>query len=345
MRSVEVGDGTCTVGAGAVLGDVYDALDAHGRTIAAGCGPAVGIAGLLLGGGLGILGRRHGLTCDQLVAARVVLADGRIVDCDEERDSDLFWALRGAGGGQFGVVTEVTLRTVPAPRVTTLDLVWPLERAAAAIGAWQEWSPDAPDDVAASLVIASEVHLFGAMPPGGDLDAFVARVGADPASASLHEHEYREAKRHLAEHGPAEGPDGHLYTKSEFFRTSLPADAIAGLLDAFTAPGPFRVLDFSPWGGAYGRDASGAFAHRDARFLLKHDAVVAGPDEAASAREWLQRSWAIVHPYGTGGVYPNFPDPDLDGWARAYHGGNLERLREVKARYDPDGVFSFEQSL
>ncbi|HWM12009.1 MAG TPA: FAD-binding oxidoreductase [Solirubrobacteraceae bacterium] len=345
MRSVEVGDATCSVGAGAVLGDVYDALDAHGRTIAGGCGPEVGIAGLLLGGGLGILGRRHGLTCDQLVAARVVLADGRVVDCDERRESDLFWALRGAGGGQFGVVTEFTLRTVPAPRVTTLDLVWPLERAAAAIAAWQDWAPDAPDDVAASLVIAAEVHLFGAMAPGGDLDAFVARVGGDPSSASLREHEYRDAKRHLAEHGPAEGPDGHLYTKSEFFRASLPADAIAALLDAFVAPGPFRVLDFSPWGGAYGRNASGAFAHRDARFLLKQDAVVAGPDEAGAARGWLERSWAIVHPYGTGGVYPNFPDPDLEGWARAYHGAGLERLREVKARYDPHAVFSFEQSV
>jgi hypothetical protein len=73
--------------------------------------------------------------------------------------------------------------------------------------------------------------------------------------------------------------------------------------------------------------------------------VPASPDEVVAAREWLARSWEIAHPWSTGGVYPNFPDPDLDDWARAYHGANLERLREVKARYDPDGVFSFEQSL
>jgi FAD/FMN-containing dehydrogenase len=347
MRSVSVGDGTATVGAGACLGDLYDALDAHGRTIAGGCGPEVGIAGLLLGGGLGILGRRHGLTCDQLVGAQIVLADGSVVECDERRESDLFWALRGAGGGQFGVVCRFELRTVPAPRVTTLDLVWDRRHAAAAIAAWQEWSPDAPDDVAASLVIADEVHLFGAMAPGRDLGAFVESVGTEPSSASLRELGYREAKRHLAEHGPAEGPEGHLYSKSEFFRGPLPADAIAALVDGLSAPGPFRVLDFSPWGGAYNRlapDAT-AFAHRRERFLLKHDVLVTSPADVPAAREWLARSWEIAHPFGSGGVYPNFPDPDLEEALRAYHGGNLERLRSVKERYDPDGVLSFPQSL
>src|SRR4029453_16561373 len=87
----------------------------HGLTIPAGCGPSVGIAGLTLGGGLGILGRKHGLTCDHLLGARVVLADGRVVDCDEHHDEELFWALRGAGGGHFGVVTSLVFRTPPAP--------------------------------------------------------------------------------------------------------------------------------------------------------------------------------------------------------------------------------------
>ena len=82
-----------------------------------------------------------------------------------------------------------------------------------------------------------------------------------------------------------------------------------------------------------------AFAHRDARFLLKH-AVVVEPGAAAPGREWLARSWALAHPFGTGGVYPNFPDTDLDAWDPAYHGANRERLLAVKRRYDPDDVFS-----
>src|SRR5581483_3211302 len=99
LRSVSVAGGLATIESGALLGDVYERLDRDGLTIAAGACPTGGIARLTLGGGLGILGRTYGLTCDQLVAAQVVLADGRVVDCDEHREPDLFWALRGAGGG------------------------------------------------------------------------------------------------------------------------------------------------------------------------------------------------------------------------------------------------------
>jgi len=109
--------GRATLGAGCRLGHVYDALHAPGRTLAAGCGATLGIVGLTLGGGIGLLGRVHGLTSDSLVAARVVLADGRVVDCDHESEPDLFWA-RGAGGGQFGVVTALTSSSRP-PYSTT----------------------------------------------------------------------------------------------------------------------------------------------------------------------------------------------------------------------------------
>ncbi len=119
MNEVVLGeDGLVTIGAGARLGDVYDALDQHGLTIPAGCGPDVGIAGLVLGGGLGILGRRHGLTADAVRAAEIVLADGRAIECDDE----LLWALRGGGSRGFGVVTSLTLETVEAPRSTAFVL-------------------------------------------------------------------------------------------------------------------------------------------------------------------------------------------------------------------------------
>src|SRR5918996_6077333 len=129
LDDVSVSDGFATVGAGARLGHVYDALLEHGVTIPAGCGPEVGIAGLTLGGGLGIMGRRHGLTSDSLVAATVAV-DGRLVTCDEQHEPELFWALRGAGGGRFGIVTSFTFRTVPPPQVTAFDLRFPHSQAA-----------------------------------------------------------------------------------------------------------------------------------------------------------------------------------------------------------------------
>jgi FAD/FMN-containing dehydrogenase len=376
MRSVAVAGEVATVGAGVRLGDLYDALAEHGLTIPAGCGPSVGIAGLTLGGGLGILGRKHGLTCDHLLGAQVVLADGRIVDCDEHHDGALFWALRGAGGGHFGVVTSLVFRTVPAPATTVFHLVWPPATAAAVVQAWQAFAPDAPDELDATLRLtaagdgerAPGVEVVGSV-LDGEADAaellgeLVVRVGADPVEASRRHLPHRAAKRYLEGLGSVEdrerlGPErppqpGHLYTKSEFFRRPLPGETVATLVEHLTqglAPGQSREVDFLPWGGAYNRvpaDAT-AFARRGERFLAQHLVQVsadAAPAERGAARDWLARSWTLVHPWGSGGVYPNFPDPDLQDWAHAYHGTNYDRLRRVKAAYDPGGLFRFHQSL
>ncbi len=365
MRSVSIHDGVATVGAGARLADVYDALARNGLTIAAGCGPEVGIAGLTLGGGLGILGRLQGLTADQLLGARVVLADERVVEASERSEPDLFWALRGAGGGQFGVVTSLRFRTLRAPEISTsLRLTWPVEHAAAVMGVWQDWGPDAPDSMAASLLLNAPadparppaVNVFGAMigpaaVAASLLDEFVERIGVPPASSELVEAPYRDTKRRLAEHGPGdEVPAGHPYCRSEFFRGPLPPETIARLVERLVSErraGESRELDFSPWGGAYNRVAADAtaFPHRDARFLLKFGVVLAPGADRRAATRWLGRAWETAHPHGTGGAYVNFPDPELEDSARAYHGGNLPRLERVKAAYDPDRLFRFPQAL
>jgi FAD/FMN-containing dehydrogenase len=365
-----------TVGAGVRLGELYDALAEHGRTIPAGCGPSVGIAGLTLGGGLGILGRKHGLTCDHLLGAQVVLADGRVVECDEHHDGELFWALRGAGGGHFGVVTSLVFRALPAPAATVFHLTWPPAAAASVVQVWQAWAPAAPDELDATLRLTAAGD--GERPPGvevvgtvldGETDAvellgeLVDRVGVEPVAASRRHMPHRAAKRYLEGLGsvedrperadPEPAPPGHLYTKSEFFRRPLPGETVAALIEHLTnglALGQSREVDFLPWGGAYNRvpaDAT-AFAHRGERFLVQHLVMVgadAAPAERDAARDWLARSWGLVHPSGSGGVYPNFPDPDLEDWASAYHGSNYDRLRRVKAAYDPGGFFRFHQSL
>jgi FAD/FMN-containing dehydrogenase len=377
MGSVSVDGDVATVGAGVRLGGLYDALATHGLTIPAGCGPSVGIAGLTLGGGLGILGRRYGLTCDHLLRAQVVLADGRVVESDAQHDEELFWALRGAGGGNFGVVTSLVFATRPAPATTVFHLTWPFAHAARVIGAWQAWAPTAPDELDATLRLTAagkgerppRVDLVGAV-LGGEADAaelldeLVARTGADPAAATRRQLPYRAAKRYLDELGSIDdqrepaAPDqppqqGHLYTKSEFFRQPLPDETVTALVEHLAggpAGGHAREVSFTPWGGAYNRvpaDAT-AFVHRDERFVVQH-LVTVGPDAPATAtdaaRGWLRRSWGLVHPWGSGGVYPNFPDPDLQDWAHAYHGDNYDRLVRVKARYDPDNFFHFRQSI
>ena len=354
MDGVRLDGDVAAIGAGARLNAVYDALAAAGRTIAAGCGPDVGIAGLALGGGLGLLGRAHGLLCDQLLAADVVLADGRVVTCDAEHEPDLFWALRGAGGGQFGVVTQLRVRTLPEPQATSFHAAFAPEAAADVIDAWQRWAPDAPDALAASLLVTAPadpaapvtVTVFGTRVDDGPL---LDGLGVEPVAFSTDTRGYRATKRRLAEGDERNaGPPRHGYPKSEFFRDPLPReriDALVGHLATDRREGEARELDFSPWGGAYNRvpaDAT-AFPHRAERFLLKHDVTVPAGADATAARAWVARSWALVT--RGGGVYVNFPDPELDGWERAYHGGNFERLACVKAAYDPGNVFRFPQSV
>jgi FAD/FMN-containing dehydrogenase len=355
MDAIEVSGGEATIGAGARLGAVYDALDARGVTIPAGCGPAVGVSGLTLGGGVGLLGRMHGLTSDSLRGAEVVLADGQTVTCDAERHADLFWALRGAGAAGFGIVTALRFATLPAPEVATrLHAVWPADAAATVTAAWQEWAPDGPDELAATLLLgAGGATVTGAfVGPQATAARLVGELGVEPAKLVLDEASYHAVKRALAGLGGVDDAlsEGHAFSRSELFDRSLPADAIAALCDHLRGAPADCELDVTPMGGAYNRVAEDAtaFAHRGARFLLKHTAVVAPgapAAERASARDWLERSFALVHPWGSGRVYPNFPEPDLAGWARAYHAGNYERLLEVKARYDPGDAFRGPQTI
>jgi FAD/FMN-containing dehydrogenase len=378
MRSVTVAGGVATVGAGARLGEVYEALEEHDLTIPGGTCPPVGVAGLTLGGGLGILGRKYGVTSDHLVGAEVVLADGRILHCDDHHEEELFWALRGAGAGTLGVVTSLVFRAVPAPPTTTnLHLAWPYAQAAAVIGAWQRWAPTAPDELAASLKITAgddpdrppAVDIYAAFHgPRADaaklVEELVGRVGSEPTATRLTPMTWPQTRKFWAELGDtAEEPGGSstpepseepcLYARSEFFARPLPAEAVGGLLEAWVegrTAGESRELDFMPWGGAYNRrppDAT-AFVHRDQLFQLKHAVVLdpeAPPANQAAAHRAATRSWASIHRWGSGRVFQNFADPDLEHWAEAYYGPNCDRLVQVKTRYDPANLFQFHQSL
>jgi FAD/FMN-containing dehydrogenase len=375
LRSVEISGGTVTVGGGSLLGEVYDSLLEKDLIIPAGSCPSVGIAGLALGGGLGIIGRKHGLTSDHLLGVQIVLADGRVIECDDHHEEDLFWALRGGGPGNLGVVTALTFRTIRAPAATNFHLSWPFSRAAALVDAWQTWAPVAPEELAASLVIGASprvdeppaVEVFGVM-LGTESDAaelvgpLVDRARSDPISEFREHMSFRETTRYWGERAARDQVEGDpagwelrgcRFIKSEFFNRRLSGELIEALLENFLkgrVDGQSRELDFSPWGGGYNgvsADAT-AFVHRDDLYWLKHATEVA-PDASSAekkrAHDWVKRSWGTVHPWGTGRVFPNFPDPDLEDWVQAYYGRNGDRLLDVKAQYDPGNLFRFQQSL
>jgi FAD/FMN-containing dehydrogenase len=343
-------DGVATVGAGARLALVYAALHAHGRTLPAGCGPTVGITGLTLGGGIGLLGRKHGLTCDRLVGAQVVLADGSVVDCDHDHEPDLFWGLRGAGGGQFGVVTSLRFDTVPEPMTTRIEGHWSDIALEEVVSAWQAWAPDAPDDLTVNLMLVSEpgarvaATLFGASTLGEGstrelLRELTNRAGVAPKIELRAGLPYHELKRTFAD--PRDASERALRMRSEFFSHSMAHRTFASLLTQLGEARTMgrRELAFTAMGGAYNgvaEDAT-AYAHRGERFLLEHIAEADDP--------WVDGSWATAHVDGSGRVYPNFPDPALDDWAVAYHAGNRARLAAVKNAYDPHRFFEFPQAI
>ena len=342
-------DRIATIGAGARLGQVYAALHAYGRTLPAGCGPTVGITGLTLGGGIGLLGRKHGLTCDRLVGAQVVLPNGSVVDCDHDHEPELVWALRGAGGGQFGVATSLRFDTIPEPMTTRIEAHWRDIALGKLVAAWQAWAPDAPDELTANLTLTSEpgapvqATLFGAATVGEGstrelLQEFTNQAGVAPTielRTGVPFYHLKSTFTDLDLRGRA------LRIRSEFFVHAMSDRTLASLLTQLGDPRTRgrRQLAFTAMGRAYNRVAGDAtaFAHRSERFLLEHIAEAADP--------WVDRSWATAHADGSGRVYPNFPDPALHDWAAAYHAGNYPRLAAVKNAYDPHRFFDFPQGI
>lgn len=360
LRDLRVDGDLVVTGPGVRIRDLRRRLADGDRAVSCGWCPDVALGGAVPGGGYGSQSRLFGLGCDHLVAAEVVLADGRTLWCDADREPDLFWALRGAGGGLAGAVTSMVMATRPAVPATFVECRWPARHAVRVISAWQRFAPEAPDEVnleAGVVAVDGEepvVAVYGVSPAG---TAFLDRFGPDPDHVEVRDLpgpaaalvSYPEGPDDLDVSGPPWGarPGLHL-ARSEFFDVDLPDDAIRALVDHLVA-GPVtnqsRDLEFIPWGGAVARVAPDdtAFVHRRARFILKHTAWTmrrASDGQRHEARRWVDASWAVSHPWGSGLIYPNYPEPGRPPLDPAYHGTNLTRLRRTLSRYDPDGTLS-----
>ena len=380
--TIDAGSGNATIGSGAKLVDVYAALTQRNRILPAGSCPTVGIAGLAMGGGIGVLGRKFGLTSDNLLSAQVVLANGQIVSCDSNHHADLFWALRGGGGGNFGIVTSFTFRTYPAPALTRFTLTWPWSSVAAVVNAWQNWAPSAPDELWSGCVLLTNVdkssgpiieingvYVGSASALNPLLQHLKDSIGTQPASSyvtadSVLNIMLYEAgcynKTVAACHLPSQNPQGQVkrdtsQARSDFFTTRLPARGIDALINAINQSQASSV----PGGSGIGFDASGgainrvakdatAFVHRDALFSIQYTGsweADASASAIAANLSWLKNTWQAMRPYASGSAYQNYIDPDLSNWQQAYYGGNLARLKQVKKSYDPGNLFHFKQSI
>ena len=364
MRDVQVDPEQRTARAqgGATWGIFNDATHAHGLATTGGVVSTTGVGGLSLGGGIGYLARGHGLSCDNLVSAEVVTADGRALTASEQENDDLFWALRG-GGGNFGVVTSFEFRLHPVKDVYGGPLFFDLQDAGTVLRAYREFIVDAPEQFGGfpAWQIAPPLPFIPEERHGETMLAFVACWAGPIEDGEKALKPLRDAAPVVAEHVGAMPypalnsafdalyPPGGLqhYWKANFVK-ELTDDAI----DAHLEHGP-RVpvvnstVHIYPVNGACNRVASDAtaFAYRDATFAT----VIAGmwPDPAENDANiaWVRDYYDATAPLSEEGGYINFMSGDDQDRIRSNYRGNYDRLVEVKRTYDPDNLFHLNQNI
>jgi FAD/FMN-containing dehydrogenase len=340
LDAVEVHeDGTAVVGAGARMAGVYAGIGRAGRMLSAGTCPSVGVAGLTLGGGIGVLGRKCGLASDQLTAARIVTADGVLRAVSTTQEPELFWALRGGGGGNFGVVTEFTFRTTPAEPLTVWSLDYTPDRRPQILHAWQEWQRDLPDEMWSQCRVSTAMNTSqtaGCL-VGTDtslVDDLARRIGGKPQRRQR-ELDFPAAMDHYAD---AISRRASFVAASRMLTGPMDAQAMVDLVTT----GPELSCLIDSFGGAIGR-GDGAFPHRDAIASIQvTNQIRTTPADARRELAPIRRQ--LGDWFGTNG-FVNYIDPELPDWRQAYYGANAPRLAEVARTYDPNRVFSFPQAI
>ena len=352
MTGVEVDAGTQTarVAGGALWRDVVEAAVEHGLTALHGSAGDVGVVGYSLGGGIGWLARKHGLSASSVLSAVVVTADGEVVQADPDTNADLFWALRG-GGGSFGVVTEVEIALYPVAEAFAGMLVWDAALAEPVLRRWLQWAGDAPDEVTTSFRVLR-------LPPLPDIPApfrgrhLVIIDGAALASdergaeilaplRDLHPEVDTFARvpvqaltgLHMDPEGPSPG------VSNSAVLDAMPEAAIHAFLDQARAGSSVLVHELRQLGGALSRTPAGAGAlpTLPGAFLAFAAAIAATPEMAADGLRDTAAFARAMAPFGTGRSYLNFQENPVDP-ASGFDPVEFGRLVTLKSALDPDGV-------
>ncbi|MFK4626138.1 FAD-binding oxidoreductase [Bradyrhizobium diazoefficiens] len=339
--------------AGLNLGEFDRATQEHGLATTMGINSDTGIAGLTLGGGFGKLGRKYGLTCDNLIAAEVVTAEGKILRSSATEHPDLFWGLRG-GGGNFGIVTtfEYRLHSI-GTSLLVASALHRYDEAREAMRFYDEFARRAPDeaDVDAGLVTLPSGERFfsitgcyvGSHHDGERALSPIVRFGS-PVETRLATVPYLE----IQSGGDALFPRGRrYYWKAQFLR-EIGAGALDALLDAYArAPNTSSLLVFQHVGGAIARvpTPDSPYANRDAAFDCFPVAIWDDPADDDANMRWARELWSAVRPYSTGGVYANNLGDEGEDRVRDAYGENYARLAALKTRYDPTNLFRLNQNI
>lgn len=352
---------------GAVWGDVDRETQVFGLAAPGGVVADTGVAGLTLGGGYGWLRRKYGLSCDNVVSARVVCADGQVRTASATSEPDLFWAIRG-GGGNFGIVTSFTFRLHPVgPLVASVSVFYPAEQSAQVIRRWRDVVLSTPDEVSSELVaitppaapeLPTPIHnqrclVVGAVYAGNDLDEGMRIMSP-----------LRELGEPLAD---LSEPIPYTVLQSEFdpffqrgqmqayWKSCYLPELGDAAIDVIAAkvqqrPAPLTLVNVLHMGGAVARVGvdETAFADRTSPFMVSIDGMWTDPADNESGIAWVRAAWDDLAPFSTGAIYLNFmglaaesPNTNVAG----SFGPNLDRLARIKAKYDPDNFFRLNNNV
>jgi hypothetical protein len=352
---------TATIGGGCLLGDVDAATHEHGLAAPVGILSTTGAGGLILGGGMGYLSRKAGLSIDNLLGAEVVLADGSVVNANENENDDLYWAIRG-GGGNFGVVTQMTLQLHPISTIVGGPTFWLIDKSADVLGWYREFIVNAPEDVYGFFA-------FATVPPAPMFpeELHMQKVAGIVWCLTLPEEEAADA---LAEARSQPGlildgvqpmplpalnsafddlypPGDQWYWRADFVE-SIPDEAVEKHAE-FGAKMPTWkcTMHLYPIDGAAHRlgPTDTAWGYRNANW----GSVFAGvdPDSANvdAISTWSKEYHEALHPFSAGGAYVNMMMEEGQDRVEAAYGENYARLAKIKAKYDPDNLFHVNQNI
>ena len=352
---------TARIGAGSLLGDVAEKLFTKKLALPAGSCKPVGIAGLTLGGGHGLSSRKFGLTADNLLSAQLVDATGTVLTASATENPDLFWALRGGGGGNFGIVTEFTFRVHPVDRVIAFRISWPTSYPTATLKKFQSFAQTAPDELSFLYVLTGGQGKItgirctgqylpktaGETPTLSKLMSLLAPLlSIGEATLSTKQFTYLEAARYFAGNGD---PDRVYFKgKSDYSVGALSSEGVSTFIKTLRNSPAIIAGIFEAYGGAINRvgETDTAFPHRgDTRFCLQYYSEWSSSTSTNRNAGAVRSLYTAMRPHMPGYSYVNYIDLDLTDWAPAYYKGNLSRLMTIKQQYDPDNFFHFAQSI
>ena len=349
LDAVSLGaDGLVRAGGGTLNATVYDALRARGQSLTHGRCLGVGASAFLMGGGIGFAMRDRGMGCDAVVAADILLADGSIRRASASDDAELFWAVRGGGGGTLGAAVGWTLRPVAAEPMTWFRLRW-ADRPEEVLWRLVQALEGAPERMGSKLSLIAgprpEVALLGQLRGTAREVADILDPVGPPARREVVETTYWAAQDALSEAGAP-----NHYQETSHFAGRMPQALVeAAMRCCIDWPGTGGEADFKMFhvGGRIRDVAAGAtaYVHREAEWIIGTEltwkAQDAGP-RLDRALAWQRNFHETITRLGggPGGSFQNFPDPGLAAPAQAYYGANLPRLAALKRRLDPDNIFA-----